>query len=367
MPRAISLAGAVVVAGLLAAAGLALRFGPTLTLTIALAFPSAERWLAPLFPDPTREEIVIQVNGRQLHADLYRPPKPRAALLLVHGLSRAGRRHSDLVRLAELLARRRELVLVPEFEGLTAFKLTGREVEEVRGALDHLTGVHRTVGVAGLSFGTGPALLAAADRPQLRLVGSFGGYADLRTVIAFVTTGVHAFQGQRQFQRQEEYNRWKLLALLSGYVEPDGDRRLLEAIAERKLENPMEVTASLEAGLQGPGRSVMNLVLNRREDTVAPLLAALPARVQEALDQLSPLAVVPRLSGRLLIAHGAGDESIPFTESLRLAHASGGRARLVILQTFHHTGPRPFFESVRLRAQDGWNLMLLVDDLLTAQ
>ena len=46
-----------------------------------------------------------------------------------------------------------------------------------------------------------------------------------------------------------------------------------------------------------------------------------------------------RLAGRLLIAHGADDESIPFTESLRLAAA--GSTRAVILETFHHVGPRP--------------------------
>ncbi|HLC42339.1 MAG TPA: hypothetical protein VJO34_12065, partial [Methylomirabilota bacterium] len=120
----------------------------------------------------------------------------------------------------------------------------------------------------------------------------------------------------------------------------------------------------LEAGLGGAGRSLLNLALNRREEAVAPLLAALPPTVREALDSLSPLSRVPRISGRLLIAHGAGDDSIPFTESLRLAEAASGRSRVVILQTFHHTGPRPFFESARLRARDGWNLMLLVDDLL---
>jgi len=46
------------------------------------------------------------------------------------------------------------------------------------------------VAIAGFSFGAGPALLAAADLPGVRVVGSFGGYADLRNVIAYITTGV---------------------------------------------------------------------------------------------------------------------------------------------------------------------------------
>ena len=108
----------------------------------------------------------------------------------------------------------------------------------------------------------------------------------------------------------------------------------------------------------------MALVRNRREEAVDPLLAALTPRARRALERLSPLAVVPRVPGRLLIAHGADDDSIPFTESLRLAEAAGGRARLAILRTFHHTGPRRFWPSLGQRAADGVSLFRLVDDLL---
>src|SRR5207302_94458 len=82
------------------------------------------------------------------------------------------------------------------------------------------------------------ALLAAAAYPEIALVGSFGGYADLQNVIAYVTTGVHTFGGRRYVQPQEEYIRWKLLALLVGFVASERDRTLLGAIARRKLENP---------------------------------------------------------------------------------------------------------------------------------
>lgn len=351
-------------AACLLALALAVRFGSALAFSVELAFPSTEGWLARVGRDPVREEITITRGGQRLLADLYRPAKSRSALLLVHGLSRAGRRHPELVRLARLLARHGKLVLVPQFEGLAAFRLSGREVEEIGSALRYLAGVSDSVAIAGFSFGAGPALLAAADLPDLRVAGSFGGYAQLRNVIAYITTGVHAFGGRRYVHRAEQYNRWKLLALLVGFVPNERDRGLLQAIAERKLDNPSAATAALERRLGDEGQTVMALVLNRREEAVAPLLARLPPRARDALDRLSPLAVIHRLPGRLLIAHGADDDSIPFTESLRLAEAAGGRARIAILQTFHHTGPEPFWRSVRQRALDGWNLFRLVDDLL---
>ena len=355
--------GATVAAGVLAV-GLAVRFGPAVTLSLALALPATEAWLAPLLEDPIREEIVFPADGQRIHADLYRPARPRAALLLVHGLSPAGRRHPELARVAHLLARHGMLVLLPELEELARFRLSGREVAEIRAALRYLAGLGSPVGVAGFSFGAGPALLAAADLADVRLAASFGGYADLDNVILYITTGVHTFGGRRYVQRQEEYNRWKLLALLVGVVDDARDRGLLQAIAERKLANPAVDPGGLETDLGSEGRAVLRLVLNRREDAVPSLLAGLSPGARRALARLSPLAAVPRLRGRLLIAHGTADDSIPFTESLRLAEAAGGRARLAILQTFHHTGPQTFWRSFGERAQDAWSLLRLADDLL---
>jgi dienelactone hydrolase len=367
MRRRLGWAAGAGLAGVLLAAGLGVRFVSPAILSLALALPSTEAWLAPLLQHPVREEIVLDTPTARLAADLYRPLAARGSLLLVHGLSRAGRRHPELERLARLLAEHGLLVMVPHFEGLAAFRLSGREVDEVRSALRSLRGLNGPAGIVGFSFGAGPALLAAADTPGLRVVGSFGGYADLRHVIRYITTGAHSFAGRRYVQAREEYNRWKLLALLVGFVDEARDRALLEAIGERKLANPAEDTGALEAGLSPNGRMVLALALSRSEEAVEALLAQLPGRARQALDGLSPATSVPRISARLLIAHGKGDPSIPFTESLRLAEAAGGRARVVILESFHHTGPQHFWQSLAERALDGGRLFLLVDQLLGAR
>jgi hypothetical protein len=344
--------------------GALVRFAAPLTLTIELAAPPIERWATRIGPAPAVEEITLPVNGRTLEADLYRPVNPAAALLLVHGLSARGRRHPDLVRLAALFARHGQLVLVPHFGGLAAFRLSGREVEDIRGAIEELARRHTRVGVAGFSFGAGPALLAAAGAPILRLAAAFGGYADLTHVIAYITTGTHSFEGRRERRRVEEYNRWKLLALLVPFMRREPDRTLLDAVARRKLANPSAPTTTLEERLGEDGQRLLALVLNRREENVPALLAALPVEARQALDRLSPLAVVPRLRCRLVIAHGIDDDSIPYTESLRLAAAAGGRAQIAILRSFHHVGPRPLWQSLPYLGRDAWSLLRLADATL---
>ena len=345
---------------------LAWRWGPALTLAVGLAVPSAETWLPGRRESP-RQEVRLAAGDHEVLADLYPAARPRAALLLVHGLSREGRRHPELARLARLLARHGQTVLVPQFAGLAAFRLSGREVVEIRAGLEHLTARHARVGIAGFSFGAGPALLAAAEAPGLALVASFGGYADLARVIAYLGTGVHAHGNRRYADTPEPYNRWKLLALLAGFVDDGHDRARLEGLARRKLEDPGAAMGGLEMSLGPEGQAVLALVLNGRPEQVDGLLARLSPRAREALEGLSPERVAGRLPGRVLIAHGAGDVSIPFTESLRLAEAAGPRARVVILRTFHHTGPRPFWSSLAGRVADGLRLLSLADALLAGE
>ena len=364
--RAASLAALFVLA---LAGSLAWRFGGAAGLALSLAVPTVESWVPGPLDRPTRQEITLAAASGRIEADLHRPARPRGVLLLVHGLSRAGRRQPDLERLARLLAQHGLLVLVPQFEGLAAFRLTGREVDDTRAALRHAAALATatsggSIAMAGVSFGAGPALLAAADVPGLRVVGSFGGYADLRHVIAYVTTGAHAFAGRHYIQRQEEYNRWKLLALLVALVGDAGDRRLLDDIARRKLANPVEDTEPVEKKLGAEGQAVLALVLNRREDAVDGLIAQLPDGARAGLHRLSPLAAISRIQARLLIAHGMGDDSIPFTESRRLAAAAEGRAHLALFETFHHTGPQAFWPSLWHGAGDGWRLVRVVDRLL---
>ena len=339
---------------------------PALTLSLALAVPSAERVLTPFASEPTRVEVSVAVPDGWLAADLYRPPRPRSVLVLVHGLSRPGRQHPELTRLARLLAEREIAVLVPHFEGMAAFTLSGRETVEVAAALEHARGLGVPVGIAGFSFGAGPALLAAASARDVRVVGSFGGYADLRHVIRYITTGVHELDGRRYVQAPEPYNRWKLLALLGGFLEAPAERAALEAVVARRLGDPAADTATLEGRL-GPAAAAMLALARARDDAeVERGLAALPSPARDALDALSALAAARRLNGRLVIAHGADDASIPFTESLRLAAAAGDRARVAVLRTFHHTGPRALWTGVVDRAADGWDLFRVVDALLTS-
>ena len=194
---------------------------------------------------------------------------------------------------------------------------------------------------------------------MLALVGSFGGYADLADVVVFITTGAHTFAGIRYVERSEPYNRWKLAALLVPFVQDVDDRARVARIVEAKLRDPGADIPD-EGMLGAGGRAVLSLIRSRDEADARRRLADLPADARAALARLSPLPAVPKIRGRLVIAHGASDPSIPFTESLRLAEAAGGRTRAVILGGFHHTGAADVPRAI----VDGWRLVEVVDAVI---
>ena len=303
-------------------------------------------------------------------ADLYRPGgPPRGGLVLVPGLSRQGKDHPAFQRLARSLARAGFLVLAPDFPGLRAFHVSEGDVPTIVNAVQALRAQGgRPTGVLGFSFGAGPALLAAADpaiRDQVAVVGSFGGYWDLANVIGFITTGWFEEDGQWRQAAQQSYNRWKLLAALVPYLADPGARTRLQRLAERKLANPGEDVRADLGKLGVEGWRLLALVENRQRDRVADLLASLTPAMRERLRRLSPSTAVGGVKARLLIAHGRDDDSIPYTESVRLARAAPTLGRLVIFDGFAHAFPSEGGWRSRLRqARDVERLVLLLDDLL---
>ncbi len=332
------------------------------------AFLLALDLLAPGLRPALRAPAMSEISIGSAVATLVRPNSPPCGgLVLVHGLSRWGPAHPFFQRMTRALARAGFVVLAPDFPRLRAFELTESDVRVV---VDAVHALEKTapgpLGILGFSFGAGPALLAATDpkiRDRVALVGSFGGYWDLTHVIVFITTGWYEEDGQWRRGRQQEYNRWKLLRALTPYVTDPEEQRPLQKLVELKLADP-GADVNLEASrLGGSGRKLLALVGNGERERVPALLDALPQTIKDGLRRLSPASRISEVRARLLIAHGAQDESIPSTESIRLARAAPNLGRLVIFEGLAHDFPSAVSRGLH-QAREGLRLVGLLDDLL---
>ncbi len=280
-------------------------------------------------------------------ATLYLPSRARGPLpswIVLHGITRPGRRHPELVRFARALAATRAAVVVPEIPGWRELSLTPeRTLPAIRRSLALLErtteAAERPPGVVGFSFGAPQAVLAAAE-PTLdgRLAGvvGFGGYCDLERTVRFQFTGEHGWRGRSHHLPPDPYGRWVMGAnyLHRTPEHPDAEdvaralRELAGEAGDRRIDAFSPETDPIKERLRD------RLAPSRRElfDLFAPPADRTPDR--DRAEALIPSLVrvarsaSPRLDpGPLLrpppcpvrLVHGRGDRLIPFTETLRMA------------------------------------------------
>ena len=308
----------------------------------------------------------IAAGDRRMAADLYVVPdaRPRAGLVVTHGVLETGKDDPRLVALATELAACGFAVLVPELDGLKSLRLDMAESDDIVGAFRFLLSreeVDETrAGLFGISFAAGPTLKAATDpsiRQRVRFVVSFGGYYETANIIRYLTTGGDEYRGHRHLEPPEIYARYVFVKNVLAHLTAEEDRnvlsRLLDAMEQEAAAGATrwdgEVPAIPPDRLTEGGRAVAALIRNRDPARVRSLVEATEPPVRNYLESLSLRTIVPGIQARVLIGHGDTDPLIPSTESLRLAHAlpDPSRVHVAILEVVSHVDARLSVRSIR--------------------
>ncbi|MGH7389424.1 MAG: hypothetical protein ACREM3_08170, partial [Candidatus Rokuibacteriota bacterium] len=183
--------------------------------------------LTRLTPPPARDTLAVGGAGADRYARAAFVSRP---LVLVHGVTPAGKDDPHAAAAARLLARAGFDVAVPTVPGLTTGRLRPDDVEPVVATIDALgRSAGRPVTLVSVSVGAGPALLAAADervRDRVAAVLSLGGYASARSLVRFFLTGDYAWGDARGHVEHDP-------ALVRAFVEVNGD--LVDEATRRAL------------------------------------------------------------------------------------------------------------------------------------
>ena len=341
--RAALILGALAV---LLAAGLALHL-PRAIEAAALLFELARDEVPLLAP----ASVSWRSGGAGETGDLYRPPEgARAALILVPGAAETGKDDPRLVSFARGLAAHGFLVLVPDLPGPKALRVGSEDIAEIAQAAEYLFSLPHgagPLGIAAVSYGVGPAILAALE-PRLRdrvgFLVSLGGYYDATGVLTFFTTGYWRKEAGAPWQlgRPNAYGKWVFVLANASRLDSYPDRGRLEAIARQKLANFDADVSGLEESLGPEGRAVMAFLDNRDPLLVPALIATLPERIQAEIAALDLADKdLSGLHAQVLLIHGRDDAIVPYSESLALAKALAPRAHLYLLGRLAHASLTP--------------------------
>jgi hypothetical protein len=328
---------------LLAAACAPARAIESLQILSALAAAEDE---GPAATDIGRTTVAIDIDGRHHLADVFSPPRPaRAALVLVPGAAPLGRNDPRLVAFAVMLARARFTVLVPEIPNLRALVLSAADAEPIGDAVRYharSSGAGK-VGLVAISYAAGPALLAALEPEvgeHVSFVLAVGGYYSVGSTITHFTTGYYRMPGEQAWLqgRPNPYGVWVLVRGSAGRLDDPDDRALMMAMAELRLRDLDADISALSARLGPEGRAILALLENHDPARVDAIIAALPGPI---LEELRALDLARRdLSGlapRVILVHGRDDPIVPYTESIALADAlPPGRYELHLVDNLTH-------------------------------
>lgn len=321
------------------------------------------------------DELELDRDGVRVPATVVRPvgpPGTAPAWVVMHGITRPGRAHAQLVRFTRAVASAGLVTIVPDVPEWRELRLSpGLTVPTIEAAVRGLVdaGLNRgdPVGLIGFSFGA-PHTIAAMAAPGLRGrvagVAGFGGYGQIETTFAFMMSGDHAWGNTAYSLRPDPYGRWivaaNYLTEARGFEDAGDVAAALMRLAERAGDVGAaswdaiydEYISELRSEISEERRPLFDAFARRSDARHGPVPGApSPGQIAEALAEaarrvdpsIDPGAALAEVDGPVHLLHGRGDHLIPFTESYRLREAlTAETVDLTVTRLFGHSAQDPF-------------------------
>lgn len=274
------------------------------------------------------EEEIVYPSLAATRARIYHPigiahPVP---IVVVHGVHHLGMNEPRLRRLSYALASHGYLVLTPQVNELADYSIKKSSAVVIGDAVHELArrSGAKKVGLLGLSFAGGMALIAATDPTvgaQLSVVIAIGAHDDLRRVLDFFDTNqTRAPDGSLLNLQAHEYGSLVVAYdHTSAYFAPSDIPQARAALRALLWEDLPRAHAQA-AKLSPEGQARMALLFSHNTQSLAADTQRGLTAVQAELDAASPHFYLSRLRVPVMLLAGAEDNVVPPTETLWLAH-----------------------------------------------
>lgn len=318
------------------------------------------------------DSLTLDRGDRAVAATLVRPTERARSSrpptwVVLHGMTRPGRQHPQLLRFTRAMASAGVASIVPDVPEWRDLRLRPElTAPTVRAALTGLGGrddvEHERVGVIGFSFGA-PHAIATAGEPALSdaIAGAagFGGYCALEPTFRFMMTGHYGQDADEHYLKPDPYGRWivgaNFLTEVDDFRDAQPVAEALHALATEAAVvgasswDPVydPVIVRLRESLEARWRPIFDqfapLSSEERRDAVDARLLAdrLATAAREVNPAIDPLPGLRDVRKPVSLLHGRKDHLIPWTEAPRIGAAVGASARVTVTRLFGHTAHDP--------------------------
>jgi dienelactone hydrolase len=288
------------------------------------------------------------------------------AVVLVHGVHWKGIDEPRLERFARAVAGAGVAVMTPLVAELADYRVDPHSIDTVGEAIEAARTVvhHDQVGVMGMSFGGGIALLAASDprfAEHVSFVVAVGAHDDLGRVSRFfLDDAIARPDGTTQKLHAHGYGTMVLVhAHAERFFEAEDVAGARAALREWLHEN-RPAARDHAAQLSPPGRAKMEALFGDGSPELREQIAKDLAAHEADMRRVSPRGNMSGLRANVYLLHGAGDSVIPAAETLWLAQdVPSARLRSALVS--------PAIEHVELKSPstyDRWELVHFMGSIL---
>lgn len=284
-----------------------------------------------LLAQATRREVVetryaLQTPNGAVPARLYAPAddEKAPAVVLVHGIQHFGIEEPRLARFARAIAESGVAVMTPQLPGIEDYEISAGSIQTIGDAVRAFSEQRggRKVGLIGMSFSGGLALIAAAGEgvmPHVAFVVAIGAHHDLSRVGRFYATGeVERPDGTFVQQAPHEYGPLVIVFGSLGDFFSEKDIPVARETMRLLLYEDVAASRRKAEGLTPEGQKLMQELFAHQQSSLQPALLLNIQRNAARLALLSPKDQLRDLRVPVLLLHGANDDIIPYTESLWL-------------------------------------------------
>jgi hypothetical protein len=280
-----------------------------------------------LVTEPVRiEDVQFPTAAGSVRGRLYLPEHHIDApgLVVLHGVHHLGIEEPRLVGFAAAMASCGLRVLTPQLPGIADYHVDQDSVRVIGESAKWFAGrTDAPVGVLGLSFSGGLALVAAGDpayKKDFKFVFAVGSQDSMEHVANYYLTGREIRpDGTTEQLTPHEYGS---LVLEYEHLEdflPAEDEAAIRSVLREHLYENKQAKEFAEAKLNAKQKLEAAVLLDSNSAVTKAKLTASNVKHMEEMKQLSPHGLLQTMTTPVYLLHGQGDNIIPAAETLWMA------------------------------------------------
>ena len=272
----------------------------------------------------TTRDLTIATSQGPIRARLYTPDHhPNApALVVLHGVHHLGMDEPRLIAFASAMSACGLRVLTPELPGIKDYHVGANSIATIGDTatwLSHQSN-NKPVGVMGLSFSGGLALLAAADptyRPSIKFIVAIGSQDEMSRVAQYYRTGTDLRpNGAEELLPPHEYGALVLeYENLEDFISTPADLAPIRAVLRAHLYEDAPAEKIAIAALTPQQLAEAKQLMDTTSTATRDMLARAESKHIADMAGVSPHGHLRNLTTPVYLLHGEADNIIPSAET----------------------------------------------------